>query len=216
MSYYQLMQAKNVVAGTRASAPGRARTFTEEARRAQIVTAAIDTIAELGYGHASFAQIARRAGLSSTGLISYHFAGKHELIQQVVTEVYTTIGGFMTMRMRGAATAAEALETYIRGNIEFVAGHRRQMKALLEIFLHGGVPYDSGTELVVLSPVEEILRGGQQAGEFRAFDTRVMAAVIQRAIDGLPFLLQTHPDIDLDGYAAELVTMFALATRGSA
>jgi hypothetical protein len=32
----------------------------------------------------------------------------------------------------------------------------------------------------------------------------VLAAVIQRAIDGLPFLLETRPDIDPDGYAAEL------------
>jgi AcrR family transcriptional regulator len=194
---------------------GRVRTFTEGARRAQIVAAAIETIAELGYRGATFAQIARRAGLSSTGLISYHFAGKDELIEQVVTDVVTEIGTFMAARMRGAGTAAEALESYLRGNVEFVAGHRTQMKALLEIFLHGGMTYDAETELVTLSPVEEILRGGQQAAEFRAFDPRVMAAVIQRAIDGVPFLLETHPDIDLDAYAAELVTMFGLATRGS-
>jgi AcrR family transcriptional regulator len=201
------MQAKQEAA--------RHRTFTEGARRAQIVAAAIDTIAELGYRGATFAQIARRAGLSSTGLISYHFAGKDELIEQVVTDVLTSIGAFMTARMQGASTAAEALERYIKGNVEFVAWHRTQMKALLEIFLNGGMTYDAGTELVALSPVEEILRGGQQAGEFRGFDPRVMAAVIQRAIDGVPFLLETHPDIDLDAYAAELVTMFGLATRGS-
>jgi AcrR family transcriptional regulator len=34
------------------------RTFTETARRAQIVAAAIETIAELGYGQASLARIA--------------------------------------------------------------------------------------------------------------------------------------------------------------
>jgi AcrR family transcriptional regulator len=56
------MQAKDRVE----VAPGR--TVTETARRAQIVRAAIDTIAQLGYRNASFAQIARRAGLSSTGL----------------------------------------------------------------------------------------------------------------------------------------------------
>ena len=38
------------------------RTFIETARRAQIVAAAIDTIAELGYGQASLARIAERAG----------------------------------------------------------------------------------------------------------------------------------------------------------
>jgi AcrR family transcriptional regulator len=189
------------------------RTFTEEARRAQIVAAAIETIADLGYGQASFARIAERAGLSSTGLISYHFSGKSDLMAQVAQETFTAIGAHMAERMAGTATVAQALETYIRASVEFVAGHRRQMKALLEIFMHGGFQYEPGTELVVLSPVEEILRAGQAAGEFRAFDPRVMAAVIQRAIDGLPFLLETHTDIDLGAYATELVTTFTLATR---
>jgi AcrR family transcriptional regulator len=40
------------------------RTFTETARRAQIMAAAIDTIAELGYGQASLARIAEAAGTS--------------------------------------------------------------------------------------------------------------------------------------------------------
>jgi hypothetical protein len=87
------------------------------------------------------------------------------------------------------------------------------MKAVLEIFLNGGIQYTPETELVALSPVEGILRTGQSDGEFRQFDTRIMAAVIQRAIDGLPFLLETHPDIDLGQYADELVTTFTLATR---
>ena len=190
-----------------------ARTFTEQARRAQIVAAAVDTIADLGYGQASFARIARRAGLSSTGLISYHFASKGDLMTQVAQDVFEAISAHMAARMAGAPTPAAALETYIRGSAEFVAGHRRQMKAVLEIFMNGGVSYEPGTELVVLSPVEEILRAGQKAGEFRDFDPRVMAAVIQRAIDGLPFLLETHPDIDLGAYADELATTFARATR---
>ena len=65
----------------------------------------------------------------------------------------------------------------------------------------------------LVSPVASILRAGQQAGQFRAFDPAVMATVIQRAVDGLPFLLTAHPDMDLDVYAAELVTTFDLATR---
>jgi AcrR family transcriptional regulator len=191
------------------------RTFTEQARRTQIVEAAIDVIAADGYRGASFAAIARRAGLSSTGLISYHFAGKSDLMAQVTREVVAAIGEHMAARMAGAATAAGALEAYIRGSVEFVAGHRRPMKALLEIFLNGGFRYEPGTELVVLSPVEDILRAGQRADEFRAFDPRVMATVIQRAIDGLPFLLETYPDLDLDSYARELVTTFGLATRSA-
>lgn len=42
--------------------------------------------------------------------------------------------------MAGAAAATAALETYIRASVQFVAEHRRQMKALLEIFMNGGAP----------------------------------------------------------------------------
>ena len=206
------MQATGPDGDSRSSA----RSFTEQARRAQIVAAAVDTIADLGYGQASFAQIARRAGLSSTGLISYHFAGKSDLMTQVAQGIFEAIGAHMADRMAGAATPAAALETYIRASVQFVAGHRRQMKALLEIFMNGGMRYEPGTELIVLSPVEEILLAGQEAGEFRDFDRRVMATVIRRAIDGLPFLLETHSDIDLGAYADELATTFALATRSPA
>ncbi len=199
-------------ANTKAS-QGARRTFTETARRAQIVEAAIATIAEVGYARASFAQIAKRAGLSSTGLISYHFAGKDELIAQIITEVYSAMAQFMTARMDGQSSAADALQTYIQANAAFIGTHRTQMTALLAIFLQGGLPYNETTERTVVSPLEEILRWGQDSGAFRAFDRRVMAAVIQRAVDGLPFLLATHPDIDVDAYAHEVVTLFELATR---
>lgn len=41
--------------------PPAKRSFIEEARRAQSIAAAIDTLADIGYGRVSLAQIARRA-----------------------------------------------------------------------------------------------------------------------------------------------------------
>src|ERR1700735_5830654 len=96
----------------------RAQRVTEAGRRAQIVAATIEPIAELGYRQASFAQIARAAGLSSTGLISYHFAGKSDLMAQVVDEIVGAISGHMTDRMAGCTSAAAALETYIRASAQ--------------------------------------------------------------------------------------------------
>ena len=46
------------------------RSVTATARRTQIVQAAIETLAEVGFDRASFAEITRRAGLSSQRLIS--------------------------------------------------------------------------------------------------------------------------------------------------
>ncbi len=193
----------------------RSRTFTENARRAQIVAAAIATIAEVGYTRASFAQIAKRAGLSSTGLISYHFAGKNELMDEVVAEVYTAVSRFMHERMQSQTSAEGALRTYIEANVEFIGAHRTQMKALFDIFMNGGVAYDTADEQRAVSPIEEILLQGQESGEFREFDAKVMATVVQRAVDGLPFLMASVPDLDLDGYAREVATLFDLATRRS-
>jgi len=200
-------------AGARSS-----RTFTENARRAQIVEAAVQTIAELGFARASFAQIAKRAGLSSTGLISYHFANKDEVITQVVTEAHAALGQFVGQRVQAQTTAAGMLRAYITAVVDFTASHGVQMQALLQIFLNfrptsGGRSYDATTEQTAVSDVERILRHGQDGGEFRQFDTLVMAVTIQRAVDGLPFLLETHPDTDLGSYARELVTLFDLATR---
>jgi AcrR family transcriptional regulator len=197
-----------------------ARTFIENARRAQIIDCAIETIAEIGYARASFAQIAKRAGLSSTGLISYHFAGKDELIRQIVIEIHQTMGDFMHRRVSAEQSAAGMLRAYLAGSIEFIGAHRSRMKALLEIFLNfrpetGGGSYDGNTERNVLSSLEQILRAGQQSAEFREFDRRVMATTIQRSIDGLPFALDADPDLDLKRYADELVTIFDLATRRS-
>ncbi len=189
------------------------RSVTASARRAQIVRAAIETIADLGYTKASFARIAERAQLSSTRLISYHFADKKELIQEVVGEIFAEIGGFMTERMQGQTSARGALHAYIHGNVEFIGTHRESMKALTSIFLSGGLEIDETDLGDQLSPIEAVLRGGQESGEFRDFDTRIMASVLQRAIEGLPILLATEPDLDLDTYADEVVRIFDLATE---
>ncbi|MFI6512561.1 TetR/AcrR family transcriptional regulator [Streptosporangium sp. NPDC050855] len=191
------------------------------ARRAQIVEAAVETIAELGYGHASFARIAERAGLSSTRLISYHFRGKDELIARIVAQVHGEMGDFMSARLRAETTAAGTIRAYITGTVEFIATHRARMRALYEIFVNhrpenGEGSYDAATDLGVLSQIEEILRWGQREGEFRDFEPRVMAMSIQRSVDGLPFLLESGADVDTARYAAELVTIFDLATRSGA
>lgn len=191
-------------------------TITETARRAQIVEATIGTIAEHGFAHASYARIAKRAGLSSTGLISYHFASKQDLMTEVATGVIAKIGTHMHELMKAATSPASALATYIEGTIGFMRDHPEPMKALLEIFMNGALAWDGTAEAPALSGLERILRWGQETGEFRDFDSRVMATTIQRAVDGIPFVQATDPSLDLDAWAAELVRLFTLATARQA
>jgi AcrR family transcriptional regulator len=193
--------------------PSRPRSLTSTARRSQIVAATIEVIAEAGYQQASFARIAERAGLSSTRLISYHFAGKDELIAAAAQEVVASIGQVMTQRVAQERTATGMLRAYIEGTVEFIDAHRAQMRALLEIFLSGDLRYDAADDRTVVGHVEAILRHGQAGGEFRDFDPTVVATAVQRAVEGLPFLLAAVPDTDCAAYARELVTVFELGTR---
>jgi AcrR family transcriptional regulator len=188
------------------------RSITSTARRSQIVHAAIEVIAEVGYPRTSFARIAEHAGLSSTRLISYHFAGKQDLNAAIVQDVLTAIGAAVGDRVGAEQSAAGMLRAYIEGVVEFVAANRTRMKALMELLLNGAMAYGPSEDAAVVSHVEQILRLGQQRGEFRAFDPRIVAATVQRSVDGLPFLLDSMPDLDPRAYAQELVTLFELGT----
>lgn len=187
--------------------------MTAQARRTQIVAATVEVIAEQGYGRTTFARIAEQAGVSSTRLISYHFASKDELIIAVVHHVITSIGDFVGQRVAAATTAAAKVQVYLESVVEFTSTHREQMRALLQIVLAGALPGGTGADDVSPAHLEEILRQGQTDGEFRDFDPAVMAMTIQRAVEGLPFALESDPDLDCDHFARELVTLFELATQ---
>ena len=172
-------------------------------------------IAAVGYRQASFARIAERARLSSTRLISYHFADKDELIGAVAWDVIASIGKFVGARVSAERSAAGMLRAYIESTVEFTATHRSRMTALLELVLSGAFPYEPTTDVQTVGHVEAILRTGQANGEFRDFDPAVVATAVQRAVEGLPFILQARPDLDCTAYARELVTLFDLGTRAA-
>jgi TetR/AcrR family transcriptional regulator, fatty acid metabolism regulator protein len=192
-------------------------TFTEVARRSQLIACAIETIATLGYGQASLAQIAKRAGISK-GVITYYFKTKEELIEQVVKDMTTAAASFMRPQIEASPTATAKLQAYLRSNIAYIAAHRMQMAAIIDIVFNvrtedGQRRYQPGREEPALQALEAILRQGQDEGEFRAFDPRVIALTIRGAIDVVGDFLVAHPTLDGEVYAQELVTLFDRATR---
>lgn len=185
---------------------------TSMARRAQIIDAAVGVIADAGYGRASFSRIAERAGLSSTRFISYHFKGKGELMSAVVQTVIGAIGDYVGERVGAEPTAAGMLRAYIESVVGFIDGHRPQMAALTEVMLGAGFDDGIAGDQAATTELEKMFAFGQRTGEFRDFDTRVMASTVQRSVDGLPFLLRADPGIDCARWASELVVIFDRAT----
>lgn len=195
----------------------QSRSFIEEARRAQIVTAAIETIAEVGYHRASMGKIGTRAGISR-GLISYHFAGKSELISQMVTTVYTDAAAFMGPMIDAETTPAGQLRAYIASNLEYMRTYPARMVAIVEVLTSGGLadlPDADPAEIdrQMLLPLEQVFAAGQASGEFRDFDATIMARIVRGAIDAVPTALSRDPDLDLGRYLQEITTAIDHATR---
>jgi AcrR family transcriptional regulator len=200
---------------------GEERTFTETARRAQIVTAAIETIAELGYGQASLARIAERIGVSK-GVISYHFAGKEELVRGVIADVIAKAMAYVRPWVEAETTGRGRLRAAIESNVAFMGEYRQHMVALLEIAANTrGADSSPNPALARMmqdstGALRELLAACQATGEFRAdFDPRVMATAIRAAIDVVPRRLVVEPGFDVGHYGRELADIFDLATRSS-
>jgi TetR/AcrR family fatty acid metabolism transcriptional regulator len=195
---------------------GENRTFIETARRAQIVAAAIDTIAEVGYAQASFARIAERLGISR-GLISYHFAGKDDLIKQVVHEAAEQAIAYIRPRMLAESTGTAMLRAYIESNFAFMRDHRNNVIAMIEIARSAEgrrIFFGDGDVIDAVGALADAFSGLQKAGQFRPdFDPHVMATAIRAAIDAASPRLASDPEFDIDNYARQIATTFDLATR---
>jgi AcrR family transcriptional regulator len=197
--------------------PVKKRTFTNEMRRATIIEHAVATIAAVGYSNTTFARIAERAGLSSTRLISYHFAGKDELMNEVGRRVLDEFAAFVAPRVEAEPTKAGQLRVFLEANVDFIGARRPYVLALAGILdnVRGAGSTAALAANIVesdLTALQELLRDGQRAGEFRPFDTRVMAVAVLALRNAVIDQLSANPDLDLDPYRRELAQLVDIAT----
>jgi AcrR family transcriptional regulator len=196
-------------------------TFTSTARRAQFIAAAIDTIAEVGYGQASLARIAGRVGVSK-GVISYHFAGKEELVQEVIADIAAKGGAFVYARALTLPTAAGRLRAWIESMLEYTAAHRTETVAFHEIITgsQGDAAVSAAVARLVtdVTPaVQALFADGQASGEFREdFDPQAATTAIMAVLDAVPPRMARDPDFDVARYGREVAGLFDAATRRAA
>lgn len=195
-----------------------ARTFAEAARRAQIVAVAIKVVATSGYVSTSFALIAKEAGLSSTGIISYHFAGKEDLMRELIAEVMRAAAAHVQPFVDAAVGARQKMRAYIQAHMSFLAAHPHHLRALVEVVVN--LPRDTPERLEFIAQLDSILgfhadyiHQGQAAGEFGPFDPRVVVIAIQGAIDAVVLRKLREPDLDVERCGREIADLFDRATR---
>jgi AcrR family transcriptional regulator len=193
-------------------------TFTSAARRAQFVAAAIDTIAEVGYAQATLARIAGRVGVSK-GVICYHFAGKDELVREVIADIAARGGAFVYAQALTLPTAAERLRGWIESVLGYLAAHRTEAVAFHEIAAASRGDAAVGAAVArlvtdVTPAVCALFADGQASGEFRGdFDPQAAATAIMAIIDAVPPRMARDPDFDVARYGREVAGLFDAATR---
>lgn len=194
----------------------RSGSFTETARREQIVGGAIAVLAENGYSATSLAAIADRLGVSK-GVISYHFAGKAEVLNEVVRSVLSEAEAWMSPRVAGAASFTEALRLYIASNLAFLDTHRTEIFALTEVLSNaratpGVAETFSESHQAAIAALEALFTGGRKAGEFGDVAPRASAISLRAAIDAVSGLIREDPAFDLTGFGTDLATLYERAS----
>ncbi len=208
-----------------------ALTFTERARRQQLIEATIDLVSTRGYPATSLSAIAERAGLSKAAVL-YHFSSKDNLTRAALEQVMGQFGAYVAERLAQAPGPREAVIAYVRAMIGYQQANRRHVRVITEMLLDdgGGTSRSSeaesggGTRLKTpgshdtndrWQTLATMLTEGQQAGVLREFHAPTIALAIGGAIDGVIAHWLVHPELDLDAAAAELVefTLHAIERR---
>lgn len=176
------------------------------------MTAAIEVIAEVGYAKASFSRIAKHAGLSSTGMISYHFAGRDDLLAACVAEIEQVTEAFMQPRIDAADGHVDQLRVYVESNVALVGERPAAVRALIDLVQNAGSESTAVSGRLTL--FEEHFRTGQAAGVFRPFDTRVAAVALTTGLDAVVVTAAVTPPepTELARLGRELADLYVRAT----
>lgn len=206
--------------GSRRAGGAAEPTFTERARREQLIECTIDLISTRGYPATSLAAIAERAGLSKAAVL-YHFSSKDRLTRATFDHVIQRFMAHVQERVEAASgDPLAAVVAYVRAMIGYQQANRRHVRVITEMLLDdaGGTRlkapggHDTAGRWQALA---ELLTEGQRAGRLREFDPAVVALAIGGAIDGVIAQWLAHPELDLDAAVGELetFTVRAIALR---
>ncbi|NQX48132.1 TetR family transcriptional regulator [Paenibacillus tritici] len=180
-----------------------------DARREQIIKAAIVVLTEIGYLSTSLSKIANKANIS-TGLISYHFSGKEDLMRNTLIYLVEQERAFIKGKVEPKQTYMEKLMVFIEASLAYQGTNRAYNIALLEIVFNGRTPDNVPYYLAEINDEDElnvllkgILYKGQEAKEFGDFDPIVIAIVIRGAISASLSLPKT--EMSLEDYNEKII-----------
>jgi AcrR family transcriptional regulator len=160
-------------------------------RRRQLIASARKVIASKGVVNATLRDVAIDAGVS-TGIVSYYFHGKQQLITAAVKAAALDFQRLVAKREAGAVTPWERLQAHVLAVFDGPLRQRRADLAFWAECWSEAVRADhirrahSERFRAWLSELTAIIDAGQRAGEFSApEEAKDLATFVVCAIDGL-------------------------------
>ncbi|GAA0356533.1 TetR/AcrR family transcriptional regulator [Bacillus horti] len=195
--------------------------FIAEARRNQIIEAAIRTLDEDGYVKASLAQIAKKAGIS-TALISYHFSDKSDLMNHLLMYLLEDSTAYILGKVHQERTHTEKLKAFIKARLSYQHAQPDRYTALIEIIFNArtpdNIPYyklnSEEDEDAIMNELQSILLDGQKKGAFGDFHVSVVATMIQGAIGEYVLNSDITKKVDVEIYSNELISIVLRVVEG--
>lgn len=186
-------------------------------RRTQIIEAAIGQLAAHGDSRATFARIVEAGGLSSPGLISYHFADREDLLESVYRHVAELRRAANDRALAGITDPVGRLRAALRADTEFFAARPELFAAVVEAF-HG--LRDPAGRLKHLGEARseermlELLRAAADpAASPAGTGLRSLALILDGAQTQFFALLYRRPELDAEAFIRTL-TRVALTGVG--
>jgi AcrR family transcriptional regulator len=177
-----------------------------EQRREQLVAAAVEILAEQGYGGATADAIARRAGVSK-GLLWHYFADLDELFEVTARRTLEKLSAAAGAAIDLTAPAPQVIRAAVHAAAGLRITHGPERIAMREIISNlrdgDGRPRLGHQDLDDLySAQEAIFRRGQRDGDLRDdLDPRLLAVTYQGAVDSMLGYLDAFPDTDPERHA---------------
>jgi AcrR family transcriptional regulator len=179
----------------------------QEAKRRQIMEAAVRAFARKGYHSCRVGEIAEEAGVAY-GLVYHYFGSKEEVLEEIFRDTWTQ----MLARIREVAGSGESAVEQVRRVTALLLRTWRRDPDLVRVLVHEVTRSPEQLKRQIdeighaYQALEEIIVNGQKAGEFRDdVDSKIAAIVWYGALEEVltGWVMGQLPDGDDDIERAE-------------
>jgi AcrR family transcriptional regulator len=195
------------------AADGAEALGTADQRRVQMLHAALVVISERGFADTRIADVAERAGVSPA-LVIYYFKTKDKLLTEAIRyyeDSWYTVG---QRRMAEMSSAAAQLEELVA--MSSLSDADPQPGSSWQLWLDFWAQAARNPEVAGVrqksddrwrAVITDLVREGQEAGEFRDIDAAAFATTLSALLDGLTI------QIALDDPVVDSVAAFELSMQ---